>query len=519
MKSYQCKNCGAELVKTDNGYTCQYCKQIYTEDSLEQAYQKICQTLQSTVQGVVNEELLREKLERIAYCRQELYKTCMGEYVNSEDVGYWAKQILKQNPEDVQANFFLIASTERWIELNKFLSNFNVQEYAYLLKGFVRYLTNGRFVEKCVLRLNDLISKAFEENSEEYKSCHKMILDATENAESGIFDSSLPRDVFVAYSSKDSQKAYEIVEYLEERGLNCFISMRNLPKGVNAERYYEERLKQAIDNCQVFLFVSSKNSRSRSCDAYRLEIAYVKENDLKKSEDANYYNANYDLYFEKYRNKCKPRIEWLIENYGNSIYETEVKKFFKGLSWCVEEESVLKAASDYITNSPISKQEKATDEFARQKAEFERQKAEIERQKVEFAKQQAEAARLRQAELAKEKAESARQKAEYEKQIAQLKQEKATAQATPQSSSYSFSFEKPKTYVSPSKAPEKPVSKPPVYSEPKKDTTALFLCLFFGIWGAHKFYEGKIKTGLLYVFTFGGFYIGWIRDIIKYLKK
>ncbi len=519
MKSYQCKNCGAELIKTDDGYTCQYCKQIYSEDSLEEAYQKICKTLQSTLQGVVNEELLREKLERIAYCRQELYKTCMGEYVNSEDVGYWAKQILKQNPEDAQANFFLIASTERWIELNKFLADFNAKENAYLLKGFVRYLTNGRLVEKCVLRLTDLISKAFPENSEEYKSCHKMIIEATEKSESGIFDPTLPRDVFVAYSSKDSKKAYEMVEYLEERGLNCFISMRNLPKGINAERYYEERLKQAIDNCQVFLLVSSKNSRSRSCDAYSLEIAYVKENDLKKSDNANYYNANYDLYFEKYRNKCKPRVEWLIENYGNSIYETEVKKFFKGLSWCVDEESVLKAVSDYITNGPISKQEKATDEFAREKAEFERQKAEIERQKLEFAKQQAEAARQQQAQIAKQKAESARQKAEYEKQIAELKKEKATAQAASQSSAYSFSFEKPKTYAPP-KAPEKPVSQPHIYTTtPKKDYTALFLCIFFGFWGAHKFYEGKVKTGLLYLFTLGGFYIGWIRDIIKYLKK
>ncbi len=48
---------------------------------------------------------------------------------------------------------------------------------------------------------------------------------------------------------------------------------------------------------------------------------------------------------------------------------------------------------------------------------------------------------------------------------------------------------------------------------------ALLLCFFLGFVGGHKFYEGKIGLGLLYVFTFGGFLIGWIVDFLNILGK
>ncbi len=48
----------------------------------------------------------------------------------------------------------------------------------------------------------------------------------------------------------------------------------------------------------------------------------------------------------------------------------------------------------------------------------------------------------------------------------------------------------------------------------KSRTVAFFLCLFLGSFGAHRFYVGKIKTAILYVFTLGLFGIGWFVDII-----
>lgn len=49
----------------------------------------------------------------------------------------------------------------------------------------------------------------------------------------------------------------------------------------------------------------------------------------------------------------------------------------------------------------------------------------------------------------------------------------------------------------------------------KKDKiVALLLCIFLGGLGIHRFYVGKIGTGILYLLTGAVFGIGWIVDII-----
>lgn len=53
----------------------------------------------------------------------------------------------------------------------------------------------------------------------------------------------------------------------------------------------------------------------------------------------------------------------------------------------------------------------------------------------------------------------------------------------------------------------------------KDKRVSLILCLLFGIFGAHRFYEGKIFTGLLYLCTCGLFGIGWLVDLIILLSK
>lgn len=53
-------------------------------------------------------------------------------------------------------------------------------------------------------------------------------------------------------------------------------------------------------------------------------------------------------------------------------------------------------------------------------------------------------------------------------------------------------------------------------SENKKE---LLIVVFGGIFGLHKFIKGEIGKGLLYLFTAGLFFIGWIIDIIDVLKR
>ena len=70
----------------------------------------------------------------------------------------------------------------------------------------------------------------------------------------------------------------------------------------------------------------------------------------------------------------------------------------------------------------------------------------------------------------------------------------------------------------PAPMPETAVSEIPA-GRPKNKWIAFFLCLFLGVYGAHKFYEGRIGLGILYLFTGGLFGIGWIVDCICLLTR
>lgn len=55
--------------------------------------------------------------------------------------------------------------------------------------------------------------------------------------------------------------------------------------------------------------------------------------------------------------------------------------------------------------------------------------------------------------------------------------------------------------------------------KPINKWVAFVLCLLLGYLGVHKFYEGKVGTGILYLFTLGLFGIGWLIDCIVILFK
>ncbi|AHH07495.1 Hypothetical protein BCD_1429 (plasmid) [Borrelia crocidurae DOU] len=62
-----------------------------------------------------------------------------------------------------------------------------------------------------------------------------------------------------------------------------------------------------------------------------------------------------------------------------------------------------------------------------------------------------------------------------------------------------------------------PTSLPPSSFDEKK-LILLLLCLFLGCFGIHRFYSGKIGTGLLYMLTFGLFVVGIVIDLIRIIN-
>ena len=48
----------------------------------------------------------------------------------------------------------------------------------------------------------------------------------------------------------------------------------------------------------------------------------------------------------------------------------------------------------------------------------------------------------------------------------------------------------------------------------KRKLPAFFLCLFFGWFGVHRFYVGKVGTGVLQILTLGGLGVWSLLDLL-----
>ncbi len=53
-----------------------------------------------------------------------------------------------------------------------------------------------------------------------------------------------------------------------------------------------------------------------------------------------------------------------------------------------------------------------------------------------------------------------------------------------------------------------------VAASPKSRGIAMLLCFFLGWAGAHRYYTGRTGTGIMMLFTMGGFGMWWFIDLV-----
>ena len=335
LVQYRCSNCGGDLKAiSEEMLQCTYCSSTFENYSLRRKIDIIQKFLDHT------------KIEYINNQRRNLYDAICAKYISKNDVHLYATEIKKYLPDDFQATFCLEALSGDVKKINELIRGINVEENYEMLQPIIYFLVTS-LQSEFLLELNLLVERAYKRRDPVlYSKYATKISEEAEKVADGVYETYLERDVFIAYSSKDMDAVSKLCETLEEQGFSCFVAARNLRHGVGSVENYDEALKDAMDNCTCFLFVSSVNSRKFDCDAVRKEIPHIKEGD-KRNAPPEFYN-----YYEKIPPKYKkPRIEYRLDTM-KSAADRLTAHFFDGYEWVYDIDGVIERLVQILTETP-----------------------------------------------------------------------------------------------------------------------------------------------------------------------
>ena len=292
----KCPNCGSNKVhREEELYVCDLCGTHYRDDG--QYYE---------LKDVIESQLLSQEETEKGNLRQLLLREIEKDHINNDQVINLCEDLLKLDPEDIVANYFdkfckrkNHSRQSEYVEFLKSLSDVDIDEYDEQLivtfmvshvdtdtKETIFELLQNRGI---LSEYNDLLDKSYKNYKNQY-----------------ALYSNIKRKVFICHSSQNGEAVFDILIALEkEYGFNsCWIMERNLPFDVIR---YDEYIKEAIDNCEYFLVVTSE--RAMLSKEVQIEMDYA----LKQN---------------------KPRIEYIIDEKSKGVGRTEFfKQYFDGLEW------------------------------------------------------------------------------------------------------------------------------------------------------------------------------------------
>ena len=357
FSTLRCPNCGnAEQIRKqqlgeDTVYFCPSCNSEFLERLAKREYEKLHSAIKSDIGSMIDEAMLTKKLEEYYNLRQMLCKYITQEYIDSRAIAGICTEILKSFPNDFLANFFLTANTTSPKEVADAINEIDEKENEASMGLILDFMIKS-LREEYITPIAALLDRCGKILSPEKKQGYFTEFEKeAKNVREGIYEVGLSRDVFLAYSSKDMPAVIKLLNFIEsdEIGLSCFAAFRNLQHGRDAVKNYENALKEAMDNCSIFLFVSSVNSRNFNCDAVKIEMAYVRNSEMQRHAEYR----NYALLPEKYR---KLRIEYRLDNKPTPLVDSKVKEFFSGLTYAENHDQLLKRlceCMDAYTTAPM----------------------------------------------------------------------------------------------------------------------------------------------------------------------
>ncbi|MBE6589778.1 MAG: NINE protein [Ruminococcaceae bacterium] len=491
LVQHHCKNCGGSLEPFGEGrLKCPHCGSTYDVQSAEKNTKQM-------------QELFDDaKRELINNLRRNLYNAVNAEYVSSEEVHSICASLKQYLPDDFQANFYDVATGANVRQITRAIHDIDVAAHYDDLDGIILYLIRS-LQSEFLLELNNLIERAYKQRDlKKFELYSTYVAEEAEKVQLGVYETKLPREVFVAYSSKDMDKVSELVTALEEQGLKCFVAARNLRHGKGAVENYNRALEEAMDHCRSFVFVSSRNSRNINCDALEIEIPYVQGKDIENAPPE--YRNNYTSIPAQYK---KPRVEYRIEeSRGFNAADSITNQFFDGYERVYSPDEVAKRIMQQLLSAgnpthhaeEAPAQKKYCDACGHENipsAKFcaECGNASFVASIAEFIKVSKKKQEAVQRDAAK-KIEEAKKEAQRQEAAAKRAEERASKKASYSGGASVLDIE-----------------------SDKSPWVALLLCVFLGALGGHRFYAGKTRSAVAYIFTGGFLGIGVVIDLIRIL--
>ena len=163
-------------------------------------------------------------------------------------------------------------------------------------------------------------------------------------------------DCFISYSSKDESEAMSLVQRLENRGLICWIALRDIRPGA----IYSDEIVAGINSCKYLIVLISKDSLKSQYVKNEVNIAAdlnkliypVKLIDIEIDGGLRFYlSANQEV---RLFDKTSDQVERLIESIRGRDSETSSSELRNSVENPVELEKSNKYMSDFAAGDPLA---------------------------------------------------------------------------------------------------------------------------------------------------------------------